>query len=133
MAEVSSYSGSGRTRRAPGVYIQEVSAESRSGVRDRRAAIHGFRCRFAALIGRSGNESAPLLRLTSWEQFEQSIGPMAPGVSWTMRCADFSRTAEQRCVVVPLRLRGSAEVMESELRLDEAQLAKTKVKVAGPC
>ena len=75
----------------------------------------------------TGNDRAPLLRLTSWEQFEQSIGPMAPGSFLGYAVRGFFENGGQRCVVVPLRLKeAQLKLMEDQLRLDEDQLSKNQ-------
>lgn len=126
MAEVSSYSGSEVHGRAPGVYSQEI-APSHAAVSATGVPIFIGFAEIRRPILEKGNDRAPLLRLTSWEQFDQSIGPMAPGSFLGYAVRGFFENGGQRCVVVPLRLKeAQLKLMEDQLRLDEDQLSKNQ-------
>lgn len=132
MAEVSTYSGSEAHGRAPGVYIQEVAPSPaavlatgvplfigfaeirpRAIAEDRNQDANWARRETQPPVslagdGRAANkpEGARIkaLRLASWEQFEQSIGPTAPGSFLDYAVRGFFENGGERCVVLALRV-----------------------------
>ena len=117
MAEISIYSGSDAYGRAPGVYIQDIAPSPGAVVVTGVPLFIGFAQFRAPLLETDGNEEAKLVRLGSWEQFEQSIGPTAPGSFLGYAVRGFFENGGERCVVVPL---GAAEEQRSPAALTEA-------------
>jgi uncharacterized protein len=128
MAEVSSYSGSEVSGRAPGVYIQEIAPSPVTAMATGVPIFVGF----AGVSTRPDDDGdhceQTVMRVTSWEQFEQferSIGPAAPGSYLGYAVRGFFENGGERCVVVALRSNEDRlKLMEAQLRLDEDQLRK---------
>ena len=104
MAEISIYSGSDAHGRAPGVYIEETAPTPGAVIATGVPLFIGFAPCRAQLLETDRNETAKLARLASWEQFEQSIGPAAPGSFLDYAVRGFFENGGERCVVVPLRV-----------------------------
>jgi uncharacterized protein len=102
MAEISIYSGSDAHGRAPGVYIEETAPSPGAVIATGVPLFIGFAQFRAQFLETDRNEKARLVRLGSWEQFEQSIGPTVPGSFLGYAVRGFFENGGERCVVVPL-------------------------------
>jgi hypothetical protein len=104
MAQVSSDSGSEAPGRAPGVSINQVEPSPAAALATGVPLFIGFAEVRAQDPEDDGNDEAKLLRLTSWEQFEQTIGHGARGSYLGYAVRGFFENGGERCVVVPLRV-----------------------------
>jgi hypothetical protein len=123
MAEISIYSGSDAHGRAPGVYIQDIAPSPGAVIATGVPLFIGFAQFRAQFLETDRNKKAKLVRLGSWEQFEQSIGPTVPGSFLGYAVRGFFENGGERCVVVPLRLNeDQLKLMEGQLKLDQDHL-----------
>jgi hypothetical protein len=104
MAEVSAYSGSKVHGRAPGVYINQVEPSRAAALATGVPLFIGFAEVRAQAPEEDATDEAKLLRVTSWEGFEQTIGHGARGSYLGYAVRGFFENGGDRCVVLPLRV-----------------------------
>ncbi len=114
MARSDRYSGDGAHGVAPGVYIPEwaplAEAANATGV----PLFIGFLLTRSPATETDGQREPRPVRLARWEQYEESIGPAAPGSFLGYAVRGFFENGGKRCVVLPLAV--------SEQRWNEATL-----------
>jgi phage tail sheath protein FI len=101
MAEVSTYFGREAGSLAPGVHIEEAAPGAGAQIATGVPLFIGFEVG-AQTSAQNGKHETKLLRLTSWEQFEQAMGPAAPGSYLPYAVRGFFENGGERCVVLPV-------------------------------